>query len=77
MKYKYILYFPDGEKIDSLKDDGEVFDTEEEAEEEGLYAMSCAEEGADILHMSNPGDYPEYTKKELKKIKIKVIEDDE
>ena len=37
----------------------EVFDTEEEAEEYALYLCSCAKEGAEILHMSNPGDYDE------------------
>ncbi len=34
-----------------------VFDTEEEAEEHALYLVSCTIEGAEILHMSNPGDY--------------------
>lgn len=42
---------------DELED--EVFDTEEEAEEYALYLSSCAKEGAEILHMSNPGDYDE------------------
>ena len=42
---------------DELQD--EVFDTEEEAEEHALYLCSCAREGAEILHMSNPGDYDE------------------
>lgn len=37
----------------------EVFDTEEEAEEYALYLSSCAREGAEILHLSNPGDYDE------------------
>ena len=41
----------DGEECD------EVFDTEEEAEEHALYLSSCSREGAEILHMSNPGDY--------------------
>lgn len=36
----------------------ELFETEEEAIEHGLYLESCASLGADILHMSNPGDYP-------------------
>ena len=40
---------------DELQD--EVFDTEEDAEEYALYLCSCAKEGAEILHMSNPGDY--------------------
>lgn len=35
----------------------EVFDTEEEAEEYVLYLRSCSREGAEMLHMSNPGDY--------------------
>ena len=42
---------------DELED--EVFDTEEEAEEHVLYLVSCTKLGAEILHMSNPGDYDE------------------
>lgn len=42
---------------DELQD--EIFDTEEAAEEYALYLASCAKEGAEILHMSNPGDYDE------------------
>ena len=37
----------------------EVFDSEEDAEEYALYLSSCAREGAEILHLSNPGDYDE------------------
>lgn len=37
----------------------EVFDTEEEAEEYALYLSGCAREGAETLHLSNPGDYDE------------------
>ncbi|MBQ3602203.1 MAG: hypothetical protein IJA02_00015 [Clostridia bacterium] len=47
---KYKVSF-DGEFED------EIFDTEEEAEDYALYLSSCAKEGAEILHMSNPGDY--------------------
>ena len=47
-KYKIIF---DGEEQD------EIFATEEEAEEYALYLRSCSREGAEILHMSNPGDY--------------------
>lgn len=47
---KYKVLFND-EYVD------EIFDTEEEAEEHALYLASCAREGAEILHMSNPGDY--------------------
>lgn len=47
-KYKVIF---DGEEQD------EIFDFREDAEEFALYLCSCAEEGAEILNMSNPGDY--------------------
>ena len=47
-KYKIIF---DGEEQD------ETFNTEEDAEEYALYLQSCCREGAEILHMSNPGDY--------------------
>ncbi|MBR4868258.1 MAG: hypothetical protein IKU10_03795 [Clostridia bacterium] len=47
---KYRVLF-DGELED------EIFNTEEDAEEYGLYLQSCASEGAEIFHMSNPGDY--------------------
>ncbi|MBP3569676.1 MAG: hypothetical protein J6K04_10990 [Lachnospiraceae bacterium] len=49
---KYKVWFND-EEMDA------VFDTEDEAEEYALYLCSCAREGAEILHMSNPGDYDE------------------
>ena len=39
--------------------DDEIFDSEEDAEEHALYLSSCAKLGAEILHMSNPGDYDE------------------
>lgn len=47
-KYKVIF---DGEEED------EIFNSEEEAEEYALYLCSCTNSGAEILHMSNPGDY--------------------
>lgn len=58
-KYKYILTFEDGEEIDSYESDGErgLFSDYETAEEEALYAVSCWRQGAEILHMSNPGDW--------------------
>lgn len=43
----------DGEEED------ELFDSEEAAEDYALYLSSCAREGAEILHLSNPGDYDE------------------
>ena len=43
--------------IDEL-DIEEVFDTEEEAEEYVSVVRSDMCTGAEILHLSNPGDYP-------------------
>lgn len=47
---KYKVFFGD-----ELWD--ETFDTEEAAEEYALYLVSCSKDGAETLHMSNPGDY--------------------
>lgn len=47
---------------DSVEDDcvdDMIFDTESEAEEYADYMNSCSAEGAEILKMSNPGDYEE------------------
>ncbi len=43
--------------IDDL-DIEEIFDTEEEAEDYVSVVMSDMSAGAEILHLSNPGDYP-------------------
>ena len=48
-KYKVVI---DGEE------DDEVFDTYEDADEHGMYLVSCWNTGAQTLEMSNPGDYP-------------------
>ena len=47
---KYKIAF--GEEIED-----EVFNTYEEANDYALYLCSCSQLGAEILHMSNPGDY--------------------
>ncbi len=54
-KYIVELHFSDGEIVD---DPDMKFDTEEDAYEYGLYLHSCMNTGKEILHMSNPGDYP-------------------
>ncbi len=53
-KFRAIVTYPGGEE-EILED---LFDTEEEAREAALYAISCWDTGAEILNMSNPGDYP-------------------
>lgn len=40
-------------------EDDEVFDTYEEAEAHALQSIGNYHAGADVLHLSNPGDYPE------------------
>ena len=39
--------------------DDEIFDSYEEAEEYAVDCCNAASIGAEILHMSNPGDYPD------------------
>lgn len=53
-KYKIIMQYPDG----TNEEQDEVFDTEEDAEEYANYLVSCSQEGAEILNLSSPGDYP-------------------
>lgn len=42
-----------------MADEDEVFETEAEAEAYALDQISNFHTGAEVLHMSNPGDYPE------------------
>lgn len=57
-RYYYEIHCGDGEILDS-RDDDEFFDSEDEANDAALYALSCAQVGAETLHLSNPGDYPD------------------
>ena len=66
-KFKIIF---DGEECD------EIFDTEEEAEDHALYLNSCSREGAEILHMSNSGDY-NYDEETYEDPDYEIIEIDE
>lgn len=65
-KYKIIF---DGEEED------DIFDTEEAAEEYADYLVSCTREGAEILHMSNPGDY-DYDEDDFEDPEYEIIEVD-
>lgn len=65
-KFKIIF---DGEEQD------ETFDTEEDAEEYALYLRSCTQTGAEILHMSNPGDY-DYDEDSYEDSEYEIVEDD-
>lgn len=62
-----------------VKFDGELDDTEfdsyEAADEYALYLCSCAELGAETLHMSNPGDY-DYDKDDWEDPDYEIVEVD-
>ena len=66
-KYKVLF---DGEMQD------EVFDSYEAAEEYALYLCSCSRTGAEILNLSNPGDYP-YDEDSFEDPEYEIIEVDE
>ena len=67
-KYKIIF---------DCEEQDEVFSTEEAAEEYALYLCSCTREGAEILHMSNPGDY-DYDEDSFEDPEYEIVElDDE
>ena len=53
-RYKIIIQYPDGVN----EEQHEVFEPEENAEEYANYLVSCSQVGAEILNLSNPGDYP-------------------
>lgn len=52
--YKIVMKYPDG----TSEEQDEVFETESDADEYAVYLVSCYSQGGEILHMSNPGDYP-------------------
>lgn len=54
MPYKVVYHYDNGETYE----DEEIYRTEDEANEAGLYGLACYNEGGEILEMSNPGDYP-------------------
>ena len=66
-KYKVIF---DGEEQD------EVFSTAKDAEAHALYLCSCTREGAEILHMSNPGDY-DYNEYDFEDPEYEIVEEDD
>ena len=52
-KYKVIMHYSNG----ISEEEEDIFDTEDDAEEYALYLISCGKEGAEIINLSNPGDY--------------------
>lgn len=70
MPYQVMMRYDDG----STEIDDEVFDTEEEAEAHGLVCVSNYRTGGEVLHLSNPGDYP---LNEDEEVDFEVVEVDE
>lgn len=52
--FKVVLRFSDG----ATEEDDEVFDTAGDAEAYGSVLCSNYSAGGEVLHLSNPGDYP-------------------
>ncbi|MCC5954202.1 MAG: hypothetical protein JJU45_19095 [Acidimicrobiia bacterium] len=52
--YKVVITFSDGTSHELE----ELCESESEANDYGMYMASCYSQGQEILHMSNPGDYP-------------------
>ncbi|MBR0414657.1 MAG: hypothetical protein IJI67_06275 [Clostridia bacterium] len=55
------------------EEEDEEFSSYEAADEYGLYMQSCEREGAEILNLSNPGDY-DYDEDEFEPQDYEVIE---
>ncbi len=72
-KFYAEIHFSDEDVIEDNY--GEFFDSEEEAEEAAIYAISCAKQGAEIFHMSNPGDYP-YDESDYDDVEYSIVETD-
>lgn len=70
VKYRISLSFEDG----STEQPEEVFDSEDAAREFGYQWISDYHQGGEVLHMSNPGDYP---LNEDEEVDLEVIEFDE
>lgn len=52
--YKVVMKYPDG----TSEEEDEIFESESEANDYGLYLVSCYDTGREVLHLHNPGDYP-------------------
>ena len=46
MPYKLVFHYPNG----TIEEEDELYETEEQADEAGLYGCSCFNEGGEVLH---------------------------
>jgi len=54
VSFKVVMKYSDG----TTEEEDDIFDTEEEANAFGLEQISNYQTGGEVLHLSNPGDYP-------------------
>lgn len=71
MAYKVELQYSDG----TSEFEDELFETEDAAYDHGNYLVSCHDLGSEILHLSNPGDYPDPDNSD--ELEFKVVEADD
>lgn len=57
--YYIISSLREGEIDNSKEDHDMLFSSEEEAREAAEYAVGCMHTGAEVLHLSDPTDYPD------------------
>lgn len=80
-KYKYVLKYSDGDTFDSYEEYGDddfegTFSSYDDATDAALYAVGCSRQGAETLHMSNPGDY-EYDEENYEDPEYEVVQIEE
>ena len=58
--YGYLIEFPNGDYLENDPEEGQgPYKTEDEAIDAAIEMIGLARQGAEIFHMSNPGDYPD------------------
>ena len=67
--WNYFKVIYDGEEQE------ETFSSYEDAEEYGVYLQGCERQGAEIMNMSNPGDY-DYDEDSFESPDFEIVEED-
>lgn len=78
---KYVLKYSDGDTFDSYEEYGDddfegTFSSYDDAIDAALDAVGSSRQGAETLHMSNPGDY-EYDEENYEDPEYEVIQIEE
>lgn len=69
--FKVVMQYPDG----TTEEDDERFETEAEAEAYGSDQCNNYIVGCEVMHMSNPGDYP-FDEDLVSEVDFEVVEVD-